>query len=388
MITTLHDKLLSLFVKESKEWKQTRARYGNFAGWSSIAVNSILFIIKLTTGLLINSLALVADSIHSISDTATSVIVIIGFRIAGKPPDKEHPFGHQRAEYVATLVIAIILIVAGIEFVREGIDRFSHPAEFKYSLPILGIIIFTMLVKFWMGHLTKYIGVKIDSQSIKADAVHHYTDVISTVFVLISVYLGKFGLYYMDGVGSGLVGLMLIYTGFSISLEAGGLILGVAPADEFIQKVKKNSNSVAGVIDSHDIIVHQYGDNKFISLHIEVNSQLSCGETHSIARDVEKKLTESLDAYVTVHIDPIELDNPLLKQVKHELMSLHEELEFLKDFHDVRMNREHDIVVFDVVFPDESHNHKEMRDKLLKRLTEKIDDIDFEIHIDPIFVNN
>ena len=388
MINKLHDKLLSLFVKESDKWKVTRSRYGNFAGWSSIVINSFLFVIKLVTGLLINSLSLIADSIHSISDTASSIIVIIGFKIAGKPPDKEHPFGHQRAEYVATLVIAIILIVAGLEFIREGIGRFADPAEVKVSVPVLGIIIFTMLMKFWMGHLTKYIGVKIDSQAIKADAIHHYTDVISTIFVLISVFLSQFGLYYFDGIGSGLVGVMLIYTGFTIAIDTGDLILGTAPSDDFIKKVKKIANSVSGVIESHDIIVHQYGDNKFISLHIEVNCQLSCGETHEIAKLVEQKLTDTVYAHITVHMDPIELDNPILKKVKRELALLHNELPYFKDFHDVRMNREHEIVVFDVVFPDGSKNQTDMKNKLLKKLTETFDDIEFDIHIDPIFVNN
>jgi len=388
MINFLHDKLISFFIKETDNRQASRAKYGNLAGWLSIIVNTVLFLIKLITGLLINSLALIADSIHSISDTATSVIVIIGFKISGKPADKEHPFGHQRAEYVATLVIAIILIVAGLEFIREGIDRFNQPGELKYSAPILLIIVFTMLVKFWMGSLTKHIGKKINSSSIAADAVHHYTDVISTVFVLISVYLSKFGLFYFDGIGSGLVGLMLIYTGFTIALQAGGLILGRGPSPELVKKIKALSNSVPGVLDTHDIIVHHYGDNKFISLHIEVNCQFSCGETHAISKEVELKLKDEVNAHVTVHIDPIELDNPVLEKVKEQLKKLKKQWEFFIDFHDVRMNREHNIVVFDIVFRDDCQQKTDNKEKILSDLNEHFANIDFDIHIDPIFVNN
>ncbi len=234
MINRLHQKYLSLFIKESEDAQKVRMQYGNFAGWNSIIFNTILFAMKLIMGLMINSLSLLADSVHSISDTATSIIVIIGFKISGKPADKKHPFGHQRAEYVATLIIAIILIVAGIEFIKEGVARFLHPSEVSFPLPILLLVTFTMLIKFWMGHLTKYIGVKIDSKAIQADAVHHYTDVISTIFVLISLILGNFGLYYFDGIGSGLVGLMLIYTGFSIAIETSSAILGTAPSKKLV----------------------------------------------------------------------------------------------------------------------------------------------------------
>ncbi len=387
-MTKFHQKLLSIFINENGSKQHVRARYGNFAGWSSIIINSLLFLLKLITGLMINSLSLIADSIHSISDTATSIIVIVGFKIAGKPADKEHPFGHQRAEYVASLIIAIILIIAGVEFIKEGGSRIYSPSAIKYSLPVLLIIIFTMVIKFWMGHLTKYIGKKINSQSIQADAVHHYTDVISTFFVLISVYLSQFGLYYFDGIGSILVGLMLIYTGFSIALEAGHHILGVAPSTKLIKKVKELSNSIEGVLDTHDIVIHQYGDKKFICLHIEVDCQYSCGKSHEISKQVEEKIFHELNAYITTHIDPIELDNPILKKIHKKMSHLKNNKEFLKDYHDLRMNRDHELVILDVVFSNKKNKHKDYKQDILTELTATFKDINFDIHIDPIFVNN
>ncbi len=388
MINKFHKKTLSLFIKETDDNQQNRAKYGNFAGWNSIVINLFLFIIKIITGIMINSLALIADSIHSISDTATSIIVIVGFKISGKPADKKHPFGHQRAEYIATLIISVILIVAGIEFIKEGIVRFSNPQEVQFSTPILFLIISTMLIKFWMGSLTKYIGNKIDSQSIKADAIHHYTDVISTVFVFISVYLGKFGLFYFDGIGSMLVGLILIYTGFTIAIEASDLILGTAPSDKFIKTIKKLSNSIVGVIDTHDIIIHNYGDKKFISLHIEINCKIDSGTSHDISKNVENILTNYLNAHITVHIDPIELDNPLLKRISAELSTFQDTHKYLKNFHDLRLNHEHNLVIFDIVLDCENKNELEYKNKIEKTLTSKFKSEKFEIHVDPIFMNN
>ena len=388
MIKLIHKKYLSLFIKESENSHESRSKYGNFAGCNSIIFNTILFVLKLVFGLMINSLALIADSVHSISDTATSMIVIIGFKISGKPADKKHPFGHQRAEYVATLIIAIILIVAGIEFIKEGVERFLHPSEITFSLSILLLVTFTMLVKFWMGNLTKYIGVKIDSQAIKADAMHHYTDVISTLFVLVSLVLSNFGFYYFDGIGSGLVGLMLIFTGFSIALETSSAILGTAPSKELVNKIKDLSNSISGVIETHDIIIHRYGENKFISLHIEINCNLTCGESHSISKDVELLLKEKLSAYITVHIDPIEMNNPTIEAVKLELSRIKSENEFLQDFHDVRMNKEHQLIIFDIVIKSDLNETKDEVKQITKKLEENFKNIKFEIHVDPIFVNN
>lgn len=386
MINQIHKKYLSLFIKESDDKFKTRNLYGNFAGWNSIIFNSILFIAKLFVGLFINSLALIADSIHSISDTATSIIVIIGFKISSKPADPKHPFGHQRAEYIATLIIAVILIVAGIEFIKEGFHRFLTPEAVNASFPALILIVSTMVVKFWMGHLTKFIGEKIDSQSIKADAVHHYTDVISTVFVLVSVLLGKFGLYYFDGIGSALVGGMLIFTGFSIATEASDLILGVAPSEKIIKEIISVANSVEGAIDAHDIIIHNYGEQKFVSLHIGVSCQIHCSQAHDIAKIVEDLVEKEFNAYTTVHIDPIELDNPLLQEIAIELEKLQSKFSWFQNFHDLRQNHDHNLIIFDVVF--DSENQKTNKEQLKDILADKFENLNFEIHVDPIFVNN
>ena len=386
MINKFHKKTLSLFIKESMEPQINRAKYGSFVGWNSIIVNTILFILKILLGLMINSMALIADSIHSISDTATSFIVIIGFRVSGKPADKKHPFGHQRAEYIATLVIAIILVVAGIEFIKEGIERFKNPESMKYSFSILALIILTMFVKFWMGSLTQYIGEKINSQSIRADAVHHYTDVISTVFVLISVFFSKFGYYAFDGMGSALVGIMLIYTGFTISIDASDMILGTAPSKRFIKKLKKLANNISGVVDAHDIIIHNYGEKQFITLHIEIDGKINCLQSHDIAIQVEESLQLETNAHITVHIDPIELSNPILKKVYESLSEMMDKHKWFHGFHDLRFNKHHDVIIFDIIIKNNNHNNAE---KIIKnQLVKQFQEYKFEIHIDPIFMNN
>jgi len=164
-----------------------RASYGRLEGWISIVVNCLLFVGKLAVGLLINSIALIADSIHSLSDVSTSIIVILGYRISEKPADSKHPFGHQRAEYVATLVIAVLLAVAGIEFIKSSFGRLTNPQLSVVTLGVLLFILLTIIVKAWLGGLSSYMGKRIDSSALKADAMHHYTDSISSNLAWIAI---------------------------------------------------------------------------------------------------------------------------------------------------------------------------------------------------------
>ncbi len=390
-MNSLNKLILSIFFKEKINQKLNRSQYGKFAGWSSIIINTLLFVAKLLTGLMINSLALIADSIHSISDTATSIIVIIGFKISEKPPDAEHPYGHQRAEYIATLIIAVILIVAGLEFIKEGFIRILNPEEMLFSYSILFLIISTILIKFWMGNLTSYIGKLINSASIKADAIHHYTDVISTFFVLISVIAGNFGLYFFDGIGSVLVGIMLIVTGFSIANEAADLIMGKAPSKKLISKIKNLAKSIEDVIDVHDIIIHQYGNMKFISLHLEVDSQLNANKCHEIGKSTELFLKDEIGGHYTIHVDPVETNNPLYNKLFNLIDKQISSHKYFTNFHDLKINKNNNTVFFDLVlkqsFKDDYEKNLAL-ENIHSVLIKEFPSLLFHIHIDPFYMNN
>lgn len=370
-----------------------RAAYGRLEGWISIAVNFLLFGTKLLIGLLINSIALIADSIHSLSDVSTSVIVILGYRIAEKPADSRHPFGHQRAEYVATLIIAVLLAVAGIEFIKSSYGRLTNP---QLSVVTTGVFVFvgmTILVKAWLGGFSAYIGKRIDSAALKADALHHYTDSISSVLVLIAILGARLGYPFLDGAGGIAVGVMLIWAGISIAKEAADSLLGKAPTPEYIAGIHDICMQVENVLNTHDMVVHSYGNQKFISVHVEVDQKISSTRAHEIATKVERQLARQLNADAIVHVDPVDLDSPELRQLRSMIEDFVQNSKEIREYHDLRMisRADHRRIFFDIVpARDNVSSCEELKDcKLLTDLIRKnYKKFEICIHIDQMYTYN
>ena len=368
-----------------------RAKYGEFAGWISIIVNVLLFGSKLVIGLLINSISLIADSIHSASDMATSVVVIVGYKISRKPADAEHPYGHQRAEYIATLIISILLIVLGFEFTKSAINRIAEPEVIQISYSILFFIVLTIVVKALLGSFSNYIGRLIGSQAVKADALHHYSDAISSVLVLIAVWGSSLGYPFLDGIGGILIGLLLIWVGFSIARGAANSILGKPPSHEFIHKIREICRSTDNVINAHDIVVHSYGNHNFISVHVEVDQKQSSVKAHEIADSVEKKIKNELGAYSTAHVDPVDLGSRELKRASALLYNLVEKRKDIVKFHDLRLVKKsgYDLILFDLVTEPKIYNkskESECRNWFVKEIKEHFSDTEVVINIDPIYI--
>lgn len=370
-----------------------RASYGRLEGWISILVNFLLFVAKLIIGLLINSIALIADSIHSLSDVSTSVIVLIGYRISEKPADQEHPFGHQRAEYVATLVIAVLLAVAGIEFGKSSYQRLAEPQLGVVTLGVLLFVVITILVKAWLGGFSAYIGKKIGSAALKADALHHYTDSVSSILVLIAIIGAKMGYTFLDGAGGMAVGIMLIWAGISIAKEAADSLMGIGPTQECISSIRDICMSVENVMNTHDMVVHSYGNQKFISVHVEVDQKNDSVRAHDIATKVEHRLAHELNAYTIVHVDPIDLDSPELRQLRKIIETFVQNSEEIREFHDLRMvvkeNRSR--IFFDIVPIRKDVAHcTEIDDckKLKKRIEKHFPKHEITIYIDQMYTYN
>ncbi|MCK4716671.1 MAG: cation transporter [Candidatus Marinimicrobia bacterium] len=370
-----------------------RAQYGRIGGWVSIIVNIFLFVAKLIVGLLINSIALVADSIHSLSDVSTSIIVIIGYRISEKPADREHPFGHQRAEYVATLIIAVLLAVAGVEFIRSAVLRLHNPGIMTVTYGVLLFILLTVVIKAWLGELAKYIGKLINSQMLRADALHHYTDSISSILVLLAIGGSKLGYTFLDGVGGILVGVLLICAGVKIAREAVDILIGKPPAPELVHKIQQICHSVENVINSHDIVVHSYGNQIFISAHVEVDQKESSIIAHDIGDAVEKMLAEQLGAYCTVHVDPVDIDSEDVKLANRIVRKIIEISDEISDFHDLRLiNRpDHRLVIFDLVPVNPGikiYEDFKVCKQLNKSLKKAFLNCEIKVNIDPIYIFN
>lgn len=298
--------LKNIMFKLGCERGDRRKNYGYFAGGLSILINLAIFIVKFLFGLAVNSIALIADAIHSLSDIATSLIVIIGFGISTKPPDQRHPFGHGRVERVVSIVIACLLIVVGVEFFISGIGRLQNPVIVEFQWLIIIVLFITILAKVVLSMITFNIGKTIDSSALKADAWHHTTDAISTVLVIIGFILYRYGLYYVDGIVALIIALFIAYTGLSIIIESGSILVGEAPSQKFIDHIKELALSCGGVTDVHHIHVHDYSGATEITVHIRLRADMHLDAAHAKATEVEECIKGQIKGVeVTVHAEPV-----------------------------------------------------------------------------------
>jgi cation diffusion facilitator family transporter len=281
-----------------------RRRIGLIESWVSIAGNLFLSLLKITFGLLTNSIALIADAVHSASDIFSSLVVLIGFTLAGKKPDHEHPYGHGRVEYLAGLLIAVLLIGAGAAFVYSSYTRLIGEVHIRPSAAALVALTIAILMKEFMYFFSANLGNQIRSDALAGDAWHHRSDSLSSLLVLAALVGAYLGMPFLDAyLGFG-VALFIIYAGIRIARNSCSLLLGIAPAEDLKEEVIKCAKEVDGVIDAHDLKIHDYGAWKIITLHIAVDRQLHLDEAHEIAHMVEEKINECFYCDTVVHLDP------------------------------------------------------------------------------------
>lgn len=283
-----------------------RQKYGRLEAWVSIIGNTLLFVVKLIIGILLNSIALIADSFHTISDSLTSVVLLFSFRIASKKADKEHPFGHGRMESIGTLIIAILLAVAGFAFFKSSIQRIIYPQNLYWNTLAFVILIISAIGKELMAKFAYEISQRINSDAIKADAFHHSSDALATLLVLISLIAGKYKLFAVDGI-LGLIICSIIWAiSYQLSIKSINSLIGEAPSEELINNIKGIALSINGVNAVHEISIHHYGYQLFISLHILINKNMKTKQAHRIASEVENELKGKLKipSEVIVHVEP------------------------------------------------------------------------------------
>ncbi|MFC1746731.1 cation diffusion facilitator family transporter [Candidatus Neomarinimicrobiota bacterium] len=365
-----------------------RTRIGRLEAWVSMVVNGVLFVLKLILGLMINSISLIADAIHTVSDVATSIVVLYGFKMSGKPADKEHPFGHGRIEYIATLIIAIMLGVVGFEFIKSAVGRLMHPVPITAGWGILVAVFLTILVKAWLGHFSLELGRMIDSSALRADAWHHSSDAISSVLVLAAIWGSHLGYPALDGVGGILVGAYLIFSGIMIAKDAIDPLIGEPPSQELIGRIRHLCRTVPKVYDAHDIVVHNYGQYKFIGLHVEVDRDLTTEEAHDVAEEVAGLMLKELGSYATVHVDPIDRENEDVQVIKALLERLLPQLDSITGYHDLRVVRtaQHYSILFDMeLAPDTTEGRRaQVRRWLTNQIIGVFPEAKVEINISPL----
>lgn len=368
------------------ELSSSREKFGKFEGYTSIALNLLLFIIKLVFGLLSHSYALIADSFHSLSDILTSVIVIVSFKLSSQPPDKEHPYGHGRIEYISTLIIAILLILVGFEFARISITRIMKPKEVIFTPLVLIVVILTIVLKELMARLSFYIGKIIKSETLMADAWHHRSDAISSVLVVISFISVYFGLFAIDGIASFIIALFITYIGINILKKSVNILIGTAPSANVIKNIKDIAlHNNDNVISVHDVIINTYGKLSIGSLHIVIPDTLNLVTAHAISDSIEKMIKSEMNMDITVHIDPIDNKDNLLRNLHTYLNSIISGDKNYIEFHDLHILRKDQkiSIYFELVFRRSDMNNKEyligLLEEKIKHTFNEIDEIYIEV---------
>ncbi len=366
-----------------------RAKYGYLEATVSIFGNTLLFLIKLLLGIFINSIALIADGVHSLSDVSTSGVVIFGFRIAKKEPDKEHPFGHGRAEYIATLIIAIILIIAGLGFIQQSIERIITIESIihqEYALIITIIVLLSAVFKELMARYSFAISKKISSDVLKADAWHHRSDAISSIGVAIGIIGARYGFPILDPIFGFLVSILIIYVGLDLMRKSSNFLMGTKIEKETIDEIEeiiKSTNFAKGL---HKIFLHDYGANKVITLHVEIEHNLSLDKAHEIANILEQKIHKKTNCSTVIHLEPISASADSKKENKIIEKILRSEKE-IKSFHKIQIFKgigKDDIKMHLVVSQSmpikKSHDLCNRIEKILKN---EYGSCNIDIHFDP-----
>ena len=385
----MFETITNYFIPNTKESaKMYRTKIGVFQGWISVLVNSILFILKLVIGVMVGAVSVIADAVHTLSDVVSSIVVILGFKQAEKPADVEHPYGHGRAEYIATLIIAILLCVAGIEFIKASIDRIQNPEQIVAEWWMILILMVTIILKEITARYAEFLSSKIASGVLHADAWHHRIDAISSILVVAAMIAGKYGYPVVDGWAGLGVALFLIFTGFEIAKDAVDDLIGKPPTMEDVENIRNIVMNINGVLGAHDITIHSYGHDKFVSVHVEIDADKSTAEAHDISEEVEHKLHDALGVEPTIHMDPVHPNDPLVQEVNKVLSLLCESDERIADIHDVRIvnTENHHVILFGINI-QVGISQKEIISctlNLENRLKEKFKDYEINIKVSPL----
>lgn len=363
--------LIKKFIKNYLDTKNKKVReqYGYLGGMIGALVNLILFGVKFTIGMLVNSIAVTADAFNNLSDVGSSIITIFGFKLSSKPADKEHPFGHGRIEYISGLIVAFLVLLVGFEFVQSSFQKIKNPTPVEFSVLPFALLLVSILVKVWLSRFYKNVGEKINSSALKASGVDALSDVVSSATVAFSLLVSRFTTLPIDGYIGMVVSIVILYAGYNLIKDTLDPLLGSAPDQELVENIQKMILSYDNIEGVHDLIVHNYGPGRIIaSIHAEVPSDISVVKIHEIIDKAEKEVSSVLDIYLVIHMDPITTNDKKILETKEELMEALKAIDIVKSFHDFRVVGEgkNKNLIFDVVVGSEDILKKDEEIRLQK----------------------
>ncbi|MDD2494711.1 MAG: cation diffusion facilitator family transporter [Tissierellia bacterium] len=385
--------LIKKFIKNYEDVKNSSVReaYGKLGSIVGIIVNIILSFSKISIGTIFNSIAITADGVNNLSDASSSIITYIGFKLSGMPADKNHPFGHARFEYLSGLIVSFAIIILGVELIKTSFDKIINPVEIDYSILMIIVLIFSIVVKIWLSHFYKILGERISSSTMIATSLDSRNDVIATSVVLVSIMIAKFTGLKIDGFMGILVALFIIYSGIDILRDILNPILGELPDEDFIKTIEYKILGYDGVINIHDLVVHNYGPgNNFATVHVEVDAKEDILKSHDLIDNIERDFAKELDINLVIHLDPIITDdkeiNHLRNMTNKKILSIDERLS-IHDFRVVKGNT-HTNLIFDVLVPvDYDIKSIDLVDKIEKLIKEENETYFSVVTIDKSYVS-
>lgn len=386
--------LLKFFIKDYKNVSNecVRKKYGMFCGVLGICTNLILFFIKFLIGLFSNSVSIMADSFNNLSDSTSSIITLIGFKMSSKPADKEHPFGHGRIEYVSGLIVSFIIINFGIEFFKTSINKLINPVEVYFNKIVFFMLLFTILIKIWLYIFYKKIGKQINSNVILGTAIDSRNDIFITLLTIISGIIFKFLNINLDSLFGMIISIFLIYSGVDLTKKTISPLIGESIDKNLEQKIKDIVLEYDEILGVHALLIHDYGPNKRIaSLHAEVSHENCINNIHNIIDIIEKQIFKELGIFLTIHVDPINTKDNRIKEIIEKTQKITKNKDFFIEAHDFRIVecKDHFNIIFDLFLPNNLSIEKQ--EELIKEIEQVIIKINPKynliINIENIYTN-
>ncbi|MDD7185767.1 MAG: cation diffusion facilitator family transporter [Oscillospiraceae bacterium] len=372
------DFLVKKFIKNPDDIENSKVRqsYGSLSSGVGLVCNILLFLIKYIMGTLSGSISIVSDAFNNLSDSGGCIVTFLGYKMASKPADKDHPFGHGRVEYLTSLILSAIIVIVGFELFKSSAGKIMNPEPVKFSIIVLVSLIISICVKLWMSVFNMKLGKKINSGVMTATAEDSRNDVIATSATVIALISSLFTDFPIDGIMGVIVSLFILKTGFDIIRDTLDELIGKPVQPEIIEKIKNSIISDSDIIDIHDLVIHNYGVTKMIgSCHIEIRSDMSFQEVHEIADRTERRIYSELNIMMTIHTDPVDIDDEQTRKYKAVVKDIVSSMNQGFSIHDFRMVscENHKNLIFDITVPYEC---KISNEKIQHFIDKKLEEYD------------
>ena len=366
--------LVCRFIKNYQNTKDANVRtsVGKLSGIVGILNNLFLFVIKFVIGTIVHSVSIQADGVNNLTDAGSNIISILSFHFANKPADKDHPFGHERTETIASLFVGILILVLGFETAKESISKVIHPGSIDFRLASVIILLVSIIVKFWMYTYNKKLSKTYDSSLLEASALDSISDVCGTMAVLVSTLLSPVLHFNLDGYMGIVVSGIIIYGAYGLLRDMINSLIGEAPDPELVHNIVDMIMAHPAILGVHDMMLHNYGPNKiFASAHVEVDSSKDIFETHDHIDNIEREVKENMNIDLVLHMDPVKVNDPETELYRAKVVEAIHQIDPKWGFHDFRIvsGPTHVNLVFDLVIPfEEKYSQEEIEDMLLKHI--------------------